>query len=127
MAKQATVNATLTSKVVFLNWINRSIVFPFRSPATLLSSVCGSGRGEEPSGEDVLRMIQDPLATPSLAKILPTCQTHSQQARIALSNSTNAVSFSSACTFSHSPKSNRASCASASVTAQDDSYTRLAR
>jgi len=30
-------------------------------------------------------------------------------------------------TFFRSPKSNRASCASASVTAQDDSYTRVAR
>ena len=39
----------------------------------------------------------------------------------------NAVSFSSARTFSRSPKSNRASCASASVTAQDDSYTRVTR
>jgi hypothetical protein len=42
-------------------------------------------------------------------------------------SSTNAVSFSSARTLSRSPKSNRASCASASVTAQDDSYTRVAR
>ena len=47
--------------------------------------------------------------------------------RLIRSNSKNAVSFSSARTFSHSPKSNGASCASASVTAQDDSYTRLAR
>src|SRR5215469_12354321 len=38
----------------------------------------------------------------------------------------NAVSFSLACTFSRSRKANRASCASASVTAQDDSYTRVA-
>jgi hypothetical protein len=45
---------------------------------------------------------------------------------IADSSPINAVSFSSARTFSHSPKSNRASCASASVTAQDDSYTRVA-
>src|SRR6266513_2812342 len=109
MAKQATANATLTSKVVFLNWINGSIVFPFRSPATLLSSVCGSGRGEEPSGEDVLRLIQDPLATPSVAKILPTCQTHSQQARIADSNSRNAVSFTSARTTKRFPSPRSAS------------------
>jgi hypothetical protein len=46
---------------------------------------------------------------------------------IALSSSRNAVSFSSARTFSHSPESNPAFCASASVMAQDDSYTRVAR
>jgi hypothetical protein len=38
-----------------------------------------------------------------------------------------AVNIWSARTFSRSPKSNRASCANASVTAQDDSYTRVAR
>jgi hypothetical protein len=36
---------------------------------------CGSGRDEEPSGEEaVLRLIQIRLTTPSLEKISPACQ-----------------------------------------------------
>jgi hypothetical protein len=60
-------------------------------------------------------------------KISSPRQSDLPQAQTADSNSKNAVSFSSARTFSHSPKSSRASCASASVTTQDDSYTHVAR
>ena len=35
---------------------------------------CESGRGEEPSGGNVLRLIQIRLATPSLERIWPVCQ-----------------------------------------------------
>jgi hypothetical protein len=58
---------------------------------------CGAGpeKAKNPSGAKVLRMIQIRLAMLSLAKISATCQTNSWQARIANSNSTNAVSFSS--------------------------------
>jgi hypothetical protein len=46
----------------------------FFFPAELILWNCGSGRGEEPSGGDVLRLIQIRLATASFAKISPTCQ-----------------------------------------------------
>ena len=35
---------------------------------------CGSGTGEEPSGGDVLRLIQIRLTAPSLEEIPPACQ-----------------------------------------------------
>jgi len=57
----------------------------------------------------VLRLIQIRLATPSLAKISPTCQTNSPQAQIADSSSKNTVSFSSARTTKRFPSSRCAS------------------
>jgi hypothetical protein len=59
---------------------------------------CGSGKGEEPSGGRVLRLIQIRLTASSLSKIPTVCQVNSPQPRIADSSSTKAVSFSSACT-----------------------------
>ena len=47
------------------------------------SVVCGSGRGEEPSGGNVLRLIQIRLATSSLGKIWPVYQSNSAQRQIA--------------------------------------------
>jgi hypothetical protein len=47
---------------------------------------------KNPAG-DVLRLIQIRLATPSLTKIIPARQAQLPQARIVISNSTNAVSF----------------------------------
>src|SRR4029453_18004006 len=75
---------------------------------------CGSERGEDPRGGDVLRLIQIRLTTPSLQEISPVCQANLQDARIAASSSRNAVSFSSARTikrpsvlslYGHNPKS----------------------
>ena len=51
-----------------------------------------------------------PLTPPSLAKIAPNCQSNSPQAQIADWSSTNALSFSSACTTKRFPSR----CASAS-------------
>src|SRR5712671_2420962 len=49
-------------------WVHE--IFPFLFfPATLISAVARSGRGEEPSGERVLRLIQIHLATLSFEKI----------------------------------------------------------
>jgi hypothetical protein len=53
-------------------WIHGS---SFLFPAELILWNCGSGRDEEPSGEEaVLRQIQIRLATPSLQKSTPACQ-----------------------------------------------------
>ena len=49
------------------------MVLPFFSPLRWFCGL-GSGRGEEPSGGNVLRLIQIRLATLSLAKISPNCQ-----------------------------------------------------
>src|SRR5262249_40203344 len=68
----------------------------FFIPAELILWNCGSGRGEEPSGGNVLHLIQIRLATPSFARILSTCQAESPCTRVADSSSRNAVSFSSA-------------------------------
>jgi len=48
--------------------------FLFLFPAELLFRTCGSGRGEEPGGGKILRLIQIRLTTPSFEKITPTCQ-----------------------------------------------------
>jgi hypothetical protein len=45
------------------------MVLPFFFPATSISAVAGPEGGEEPSGEDVLRLIQIRLATLSLENI----------------------------------------------------------
>jgi hypothetical protein len=84
------------------------MVLPFFSPAGCFGG-CGSGRGEEPSGGNVLRLIQIRLTTSSLEKIPPASQANSPQARIADSNSINAVSLSSACTTNRFPSSRCAS------------------
>src|SRR5437773_2619640 len=74
------------------------------------SVIRGFGRGEEPSGANVLRLIQNPLER-SLEKITPACQARNPQPRIADSSSRKAVSFSSAGTKKRFPSSR---CASAS-------------
>jgi hypothetical protein len=74
------------------------MVLPFFFPATLILGFAGPGRGEEPSGANVRRLIQIRLVTPSMEKISRASQTQSPQAQIADSNSRKAVSFSSACT-----------------------------
>ena len=71
------------------------MVIPFFLPATVDSAISGSGRGEEPSGDSVLRLIQIRLATPSLAEIRSACQADSPQGPVADSSSINAASFSS--------------------------------
>jgi hypothetical protein len=42
---------------------------------------CGSGRGEEPGGQEGLHLIQIPLAPLSLTEIIPARQANSPQAR----------------------------------------------
>jgi hypothetical protein len=75
----------------------------------ILVASCGSGGGEEPSGENALRLIQIRLTVSSLEKIWLGCQDNSPQDRIADSSSTNAVSFSSARTTKRFPSSRCAS------------------
>jgi hypothetical protein len=79
------------------------MVLPFFCPATLILELRGSGRGEEPSGGNVLRLIQIRLATLSLQKISLVCQGKSAQLQIADSSSKNAASFSSARTTKRFP------------------------
>ena len=79
-------------------------------PRYVDSVIRGFGRGEEPSGANVLRLIQNPLER-SLEKITPACQARNPQPRIADSSSRKAVSFSSAGTKKRFPSSR---CASAS-------------
>ena len=56
-------------------WIHIGSSFLF--PAGLMLEL-RVRKSEEPSGEEVLRLIQIRLATPSLTKI-PTCQTNSRR------------------------------------------------
>jgi hypothetical protein len=65
------------------------MVLPFFFPAILILLVAGSGRGEEPSGGEVLRLIQIRLVTPSVIKITPAGQENSPQPRTVDSSSTN--------------------------------------
>jgi len=67
------------------------------------SAIRGSGRGEEPSGERLLRLIRIRLTASSLAKITRSSQDNSRRTRIADSSSTNAVNFSSARTTKRFP------------------------
>jgi hypothetical protein len=82
----------------------------FLFPATLILELRGSGRGEEPSGGNVLRLIQIRLTTSSFEKKIAVCQANSQP-RIADWSSINAVSFSSFARWNrqlqHSPNSIR--------------------
>jgi hypothetical protein len=55
------------------------MVLPFFFPRYVDSAIRGSGRGEEPSGENVLRLIQIRFTAPSLGKITPASQDNSQQ------------------------------------------------
>jgi hypothetical protein len=57
--------------------------------------MCGSGRDEEPSGGEALRLIQIRLATLNFEKISLARQGNLPQTRTATSSSTNADSFSS--------------------------------
>jgi hypothetical protein len=66
------------------------MVLPSYSPLMRFVS-CGSGGDEEPSGEEVLRLIQIRLTKLSLEKTLPCCQ-DIIAARIVVSGSRNAVS-----------------------------------
>jgi hypothetical protein len=71
------------------------MVLPSFFPAQLTLWNCGSGKGEEPSGEEaVLRLIQIRLTVSSLEKIWLACQTNSPQRRIADSSSTKAANLS---------------------------------
>jgi hypothetical protein len=65
--------------------------FPF--PAVLTQLVAGPDAAKEASGEISSALIQIPLATLSLAKIMPASQANSPQALIADSISRNAVRF----------------------------------
>jgi hypothetical protein len=92
------------SGVTFLNRSMSAFIGFFLSFSPLsCDSDCGSGRGEEPSGERILRLIQIRLATPSLPEISLGRQDNSLPTRIADSNSTNAVNFSSACATKRFP------------------------
>jgi hypothetical protein len=66
----------------------------FVFPPLIVCGGCGSGKDEEPSGANVLRLIQIRVAMPSLAKISPARQANSAQVQVAASSSKNAVSFS---------------------------------
>jgi len=57
--------------------------------------MCGSGRDEEPSGGEALRLIQIRFATLSFEKISPARQGNLPRMRTATSSSTNVCSFSS--------------------------------
>ena len=57
--------------------------------------MCGSGRDEEPSGGEALRLIQIRLATLNFEKISLARQGNLPQMRIGTSSSTNAGNFSS--------------------------------
>ena len=57
--------------------------YSFLVPRYVDSAIRGSGRDEEPSGGDGLRLIQIRLTMPSLEEIAPTRQDNSPQARIA--------------------------------------------
>src|SRR5262245_40394552 len=86
------------------------MLLPFFFPAELFHSNCGSGRDEEPSGEEaVLRQIRIRLATLSLQGISRARQANLARARIADSSSRHALSFSSACTTKRFPSSQGAS------------------
>jgi len=82
MAKQATVNAILTSKVVFLNWINGFIVFPFSSPLRYFPPFAGPEKAKNQRAV-ILRLIQIRLAGSSLEKISLVSQDYSPELRIA--------------------------------------------
>ena len=69
------------------------MVLPFFFPAALILRLEGSGRGEEPSGGNALRLIQIRLTASSLDKILLGCQDKTLQARIADSSAIKAISF----------------------------------
>jgi len=57
--------------------------------------MCGSGRDEEPSGGEALRLIQIRLATLNFEKILPARQGNLPHMRTTTSSSKNAGNFSS--------------------------------
>jgi hypothetical protein len=90
-------STTRSNVVALLSWISGFMVLPFFFPLRLFCD-CGSRGGEEHSGGNALRLIQIRLATVSFDKILLGCQDNSLPARTIDSSSTNAVSFSSACT-----------------------------
>src|SRR4030095_10365241 len=46
------------------------MVLPFVLPATLILRFAGPGRDEEPSGGDILRLIQDPFSDVEFGKNL---------------------------------------------------------
>jgi hypothetical protein len=81
------------------------MVLPFLFPALLILFVAGREKAKEPSGGNVLRLIQIRLATPSMQKISLTCQENWPRFRIADSSSIKAVSFSSARTTKRFPSS----------------------
>ena len=68
-AKQPSVRAMRTGRVVVFGLNQRIHGSSFLFPRYVDSVNCGSGRGEEPSGANVLRLIQIRLATPSLGKL----------------------------------------------------------
>jgi len=73
------------------------MVLPFFFPPVLIR--LRVRKGEEPSGEVILRLIRDPFDTPSLAEFTQTCQEIYPQRQIAASSSRDAVNFSSARTM----------------------------
>jgi hypothetical protein len=79
------------------------MILPFFSPLSCFSGIAGPEEDEEPSGENVFRLIQIRLATPSLEQNACACQHNSPKARIADSSSINAASFSSARTTKRFP------------------------
>jgi hypothetical protein len=82
----------------FLTQLATSWFFLYLPPRCVDSANRGSGRGEEPSEANVLRLIQIRLAMSIVEKITPACQGNSPQTRIADSSFIKAVSFSSAWT-----------------------------
>jgi hypothetical protein len=84
-------------------------IFPlFVFPGGLTLGSAGLKKGKEAPGERLPALTRFQTAS-SLEKISPTCQDNSAKARMPASSSTNAVSFSSACTTRRFPSSRCAS------------------
>jgi hypothetical protein len=88
----------------------------------LISLIAGPEEAKNRAGKESLRLIQTRLATPSPQKISPACQSR----KPSLESPTQVRrQLSAAHTFFAQAKFQPASCASASVTTRDDSYTRV--
>ena|SRR5438552_5893355 len=84
-------------ELFFLVESMNSWVLAFFSLPRLSQLVAGREEAKNPSGGNVLRLIQIRLATLSFEKIALGCQDNSPQAKIADPTSRNGVNFSSTC------------------------------
>jgi hypothetical protein len=100
--------------------------FAFLFPAELVFEFARPEEAKNPSGGNVLHLIQIRLAALSFEKSRGARQAKNRDP-IANSSSTNAVNFSSHARFRAAQSPTALLSATASVTAQDDSYTRVTR